>query len=98
MFFGFLVVSCFESSRDGLTRREEIPDPVVALRERVEDPPAAGEEPLIVQVVVVGQRPETVHPQAHALHLGWLLRLTIGVSYSSQTLTRVRFYESFTSK
>ena len=55
---------------DGLTGREEISDSVVALCEWVEDPAAAGEEPLVVQVVVVGQRPETVHPQTHALNLG----------------------------
>ena len=68
-----------------LTRREEISDSVVALCEGVEDPAAAGEEPLVVQVVVVGQRPEAVHPQTHPLNLGSQGRLTIGVARVDST-------------
>ena len=53
-----------------LTRRQEVPDLVISLRERVENPPASGEVPLVGVVVVVGQGPEAVDPKTYALNLG----------------------------
>ena len=53
-----------------LTRCQVVPDLLVAFGERVEDPSASGEEPLMSEVVVIGQRPEAVNPESDSLHLG----------------------------
>jgi hypothetical protein len=45
-----------------LTRSKVIPDFLVSLSERIEDPPASGKESLMSKIVVIGQRPEAVDP------------------------------------
>jgi len=53
-----------------LTWSQVVPDFLVALGERVEDPSTSGEESLVSEVVVVWQGAEAVDPQADPLHLG----------------------------
>ena len=52
-----------------LTWCEKVPDFRISFRKRVEEPSASGKEPLMLEIVVIGQRSKTVNPESNSFHL-----------------------------
>ena len=54
----------------GLTWNNEISNFGISIRERIEDPPTGNKEPLVAEVIWVGEGIETVDPEAELVELG----------------------------